>query len=241
MIIIHQVEGNRGRRAGLALAVLLLAAGAVGCASVQPAPPAPVTTPTYRVAPPDQLLINVLPEPALDRTVIVRPDGKISIDLVGDVDAAGRTTEDIAKEIQSRIGKFKRDAVVTVSVTSALSNTVTVLGEVGNPSAFPLTKDTRIIEAIGHVGGPTHLAATNRVRVIRTTENVTSITYVDLDAIQAGDLSTCIMVQGGDIIYVPPTVMAEAGYWLAGIFFPFQPLMGFGAQVAVKVFSGGGL
>jgi len=239
MNITSQVGGNRGRRAGLALGVLLLAAGAVGCAAAQPAPPAPISTPTYRVAPPDQLLISVLPEPVIDRTVIVRPDGKISIDLVGDVEAAGRTTEEIAKEIQTRIGKFKRDAVVTVSVTSALSSTVTILGEVDNPSSFPLTKDTRVIEALGKVGGPTHLAATNRIRVIRTTENVTSITNVDLDAIEAGDLRTCIMVQGGDIIYVPPTIMAEAGYWLAGIFFPFQQLLGFGSQVAVKVFSGG--
>ncbi len=239
MIITSQVEGNRGRRAGLALGALLWAASAVGCASVQPAPPAPITIPTYRVAPPDQLLINVLPEPAIDRTVVVRPDGKVSIDLVGDVDAAGRTTEEIAKEIQARIGKYKRDAVVTVSVTSALSVTVTVLGEVGNPTAFPLTKDTRVVEAIGHVGGPTHLAASNRVRVIRTSEGQANVILVDIDAIQGGDLRTNIMLAGGDVIYVPPTVLAEIGYALAGFFFPFQQLIGFGSQVAVKVFSGG--
>ena len=141
----------------LQISLLLVAMGGwMAACSTQLAPP-PVTpdAQTYRVGPPDQLFISILPDPVIERTAVVRPDGMISIDLIGDVQASGRTTEQIAEEIEQRVSRFKRDAKTTVSVASSQSIAVTVFGEVRDPGTFPLTSDTRVSEAIGLRGGTT--------------------------------------------------------------------------------------
>jgi len=209
-----------------------------GCAS-RTGPPAASPSQAYRVGPPDQLGITILPDPIIERQVVVRPDGMISIDLIGDVPASGRTTVEIASDIETRISRFKRNAKVTVSLAQSLSTQITVLGEVRNPSTFPLSRDTRVVEAIGRVGGPMFFAAKSRIRVIRPQADKTQVYRVNLDAMQKGDLSTNLMLQGGDVIYVPPTAMAWIGYKIRGIFFPFQQIFAFGARTAVSVYSGG--
>jgi polysaccharide biosynthesis/export protein len=225
------------RLAAPALA-LLCAAGLSGCAGTAGAPPGPQVS-AYRVGPPDQLHITILPEPVIERDVIVRPDGMISIDLIGDIAASGRTTEEIAGDIETRIGRFKRDARVTVALGAALSSEVTVLGEISRPSTFPLSRQTRVVEAMGTVGGTTVFSAKSRIRLIRTQDGKTTVYNVDLDAIEDGDLRTNYLLQGGDLVYVPPGVMASIGYAVQAVLFPFQQIFGFGASVTTKVFTGG--
>ena len=230
------------RAAGCALA-LLLAAGLSACAGTGGGPPAggPDASGAYRVGPPDQLKISILPDPVIEREVVVRPDGMISVDLVGDVPAAGRTTEDIGRDIETRIARFKRDARVTVALAAALSSEVTVLGEVGHPATFPLSRQTRVVEAIGTVSGTTTFAKVDDIRLIRAAEGKgkPGVYRVNLSAIQKGDLRTNYVLQGGDLIYVPPGRMAAIGYAIQAVLFPFQQLIGFGTSVATKVYTGG--
>jgi polysaccharide export outer membrane protein len=182
---------------------------------------------TFRVGAPDILSVVVLPEPVIALPqVVVRPDGMISIDLIGDVPAGGRTVEEIAADIERRIARFKRDASVTVSLAQANSTAVTVFGEVNRPSSFPLTKDTRIAEAIGMVGGETMFARTGKIRIVRTSGGETAVFDVDLNAIRGGDLSTNILLASGDIVYVAPNMFARIGYAMNSLFLPFQPLFG---------------
>jgi polysaccharide export outer membrane protein len=229
------------RHAGGAALALLLGLGLSACAGSGGGPPAggPDATGAYRVGPPDQLVISILPDPVIEREVVVRPDGMISVDLVGDVPAAGRTTEEIAADIESRIGRFKRDARVTVALGAALSSEVTVLGEVGRPSTFPLARQTRVVEAIGTVNGTTVFANKDSIRLIRTSEGKPAVYRVDLAAIQRGDMRTNYVLQGGDLLYVPPGAMASIGYAMQALLFPFQQLLGFGASVATTVYTGG--
>jgi polysaccharide export outer membrane protein len=220
----------------LAFATAPLLAACAGTGSGQP--PGPEVR-SYRVGPPDQLRVTIIPDPVIEREVVVRPDGKISIDLVGDIAASGRTTEEIAADIQTRIGRYKRDAQVTVALAAALSDQITVLGEVNQPSTFPLARQTRLVEAIGTVGGPTTFAAKGRIRLIRTQEGQTRVYTVNLKAIEKGNLSTNYVLQGGDLVVVPPGVMASIGYAVQAVLFPFQQIFGFGASVTTKVFTGG--
>lgn len=220
--------------AALLLTLVLTACGG----NMGGAPPGPQLV-AYRVGPPDQLMVTILPEPVIQREATVRPDGMISVDLLGDVPASGRTTEEIAEDIQNRISRFKRDARVTVSLRAALSTEITVLGEVGRPSTFPLSRQTRVVEALGTVGGTGVYAATSRLKLIRTTEGKTQVFTINLKAIQDGDLRTNYTLQGGDLIYAPPGYMASIGYTLQAVLFPFQQLLGFGGQVTTKVFTGG--
>jgi polysaccharide export outer membrane protein len=214
---------------GLALVALL---GAVGCATTPMPAPRAQGYETYRVGAPDRLTVSILPDPRIEREVVVRPDGMISLDLVGDVPAGGRTTEEIAKDVENRISRFKRGASVTVLVSQANSTAVSLLGEVRGNRSFPLAKETRVAEAIALAGGVNPFASTSHVRVIRGQGGETVVYKVDLDAIEAGDLSTNILLATGDIVYVPPTLWARFGYAVNAILFPFQPLIGVAHSVA---------
>jgi polysaccharide export outer membrane protein len=181
---------------------------------------------SYIVGAPDSLVVEVLPEPMMQYQVTVRPDGKITIPLIGEVAAGGHSITDIAADIEHRIRKFKKGALVTVSLGAAVSTDITVLGEVGAQSSFALVKATRIIEVIGQVGGVSNMASAGSVRVIRVEHGMSVIYEVDVKAIRRGDQSTNIMLKPGDIIYVPPTVLAKIGYVIQQILFPFQPVLG---------------
>jgi polysaccharide export outer membrane protein len=233
----RHVRRPRAARPAPALPALLALALAA-CAGTGGAPPGPEPG-AYRVGPPDALHITVLPEPVIERDVVVRPDGMISIDLIGDIAAGGRTPEEIASDIQTRIARYKRDAHVTVSLAQALSSQVTVLGEVTRPSTFPLTRETRLVEALGTVGGTGVYADKNSIRVIRGTEGRTQVLAVNLEAIERGDLRTNYLLQGGDLVYVPPGAMATIGYALQAVLFPFQQVFGFGSRVSTTVLTGG--
>jgi polysaccharide biosynthesis/export protein len=228
----------RSHRRILVWAATVALLGACASTGAPPPPPLPTAQP-YRVGPPDQLEIHVLPEPVIERTVVVRPDGMISIDLVGDIPASGRTTEEIAGDIKRRIQRFKRDASVTVSLRQSLSTEITVLGEVSRPATFPLTRETRVVEAIGLVGGPRLFAAKTRIRVIRFEDGQTRVYQTDLRAIERGDLSSNYLLVPGDIVVVPPTRVASVGYTLSALFFPINQLFGTGARATTTVMTGG--
>lgn len=225
-----------GRRIVL-LSVLLLMS-AIGCAGVQGSPPpAAPQTQGYVVGAPDELSILILPDPVIDRSVVVRPDGMISVDLVGDIQAAGRSPLEIASEIQEQIARFKRDAVVNVTVVSSPSPFVTIYGEVSRPGIFPLDTETRVSEAIGRVGGTRPFANLDGVRLIRSTGGETLVLDIDLAAIQKGDLATNRVVREGDLIVVAPTLLAKVGDAMQMLLFPFQPLLS-GAATAGSTGTG---
>jgi polysaccharide export outer membrane protein len=216
-------------------ALVLLSA----CAT--PSAPPASSTPglAYLVGPPDQLTVTVLPEPEIRREVVVRPDGMISVDLIGDVPAAGRTPQQIAEDIETRIARYKRDARVTVALGASRSSQVTVLGEVNRQATFPLERETRLVEAIGSVGGANRFAAKSRVRIVRAGGTEPLVMGADLTAIEQGDLRTNVVLRGGDVIVVPATAWASIGYALQAIFFPIQQVFGLGAGATTTVISGG--
>ena len=225
-----RIRSGLERRALAALASL--AALALACQTPLRPPPAARPYENYRVGASDRLAIAILPDPAIAREAVVRPDGKISIDLVGDVPASGRTVDEIARDIEERIGRFKRGASATVSVLEPRSTSITILGEVRGNRSFPLQKETRVVEAIGIAGGTAPFASLGNVRVIRSEGDNTSVYRVNLKAIQAGDLATNLVLLPGDIVYVPPTLLARVGYAVQAVLFPFQPLLGVATSVA---------
>jgi polysaccharide export outer membrane protein len=217
------------RQAGRSVAALcfgLLLLGSIGCFSPSLVPP-PIAPPIqgYVVGAPDTLFITILPEPEISREVRVRPDGMISIDLIGDVQAAGRTPVEIAQVIQQEIGRYKRDAAVNVAVVNSPSQFVTIYGEVARPGTFELATETRVTEAIGRVGGTLPFASLNNIRVIRTNGIDTEVMAIHLKDIKQGDLSTNFVIQEGDLVVVPPTWLARVGYVVQMLFFPFQPVV----------------
>jgi polysaccharide export outer membrane protein len=227
--------GARRHSVGLGIALLgLLAVAAAGCSTTPAPPPKAGSHAAYRVGAPDNLTVTILPDPVIRNEVVVRPDGMISVELIGDVPAGGRTAEEIAADVENRIARYKRDAKVTIAVDAAQSTAITVLGEVRTQRSFPLQKETRVAEAIGEVGGASGwgFANTRNIRVIRSEGGETAVYTVDLSAIQKGDLRTNIVLVRGDIVFVPSTAWAKVGYVIQAVLFPFQPFLGIATAAA---------
>jgi polysaccharide export outer membrane protein len=214
----------RAGRVALGIAVALT----VGCATTKPSPPPATQAPglPYKVGANDTLSIKVLPDPPIEREARVRPDGMISMDLIGDVQAAGRTPEEIRADIEQRMAEYRQAPNVTVAVDVVSSTAIAVTGEVGGPSLFPLERETRVSEAVAQAGGATQLAAASRVRLIRrSSAGETQLFLTNLAEIQRGNTESDVVLERGDLIYVPPAYTVVVGYNIRRIFYPFEVLL----------------
>ena len=210
-------------RSLLALGLVVGSLVAVGCASGPKGSDQPLGTEAYRIGPSDKLTINVLPEPAMNiEEIPVRPDGKVSIDLIGDVPAAGRTTDEVAADIAQKISAYRESPSVSVQVISPASNTISVIGEVKTPGSFGLERDVRVSEAVALAGGQTEFGATSRVRVVRRDASGTALSLVNLDHIKAGDGSTDMLLRKGDLVVVPAAYPVVAGYEIRKFLYPLE-------------------
>jgi len=228
-------QPGRIPRGATALIAGVAAATALGCTTTLTPPPTVEAPLSYRVGAPDGLLITILPEPVINASVTVRPDGMITVPLIGDVPAKNRTIPEIAADIEERIARFKRDPNVSVALSAAVSPEIVVLGEVRRQGAFPLVKETRALEAMGLVGGTNEFGWDSRIRVIRFRDGVVKIMRVNLSAMRKGDLSTNLMIEPGDFIYVPPTPWAWVGHAMNALLYPFSPVMGFARSIGANL------
>lgn len=121
----------------------------------------------YVIAPGDGLRVSVWKEPALSGELLVRPDGKISIALLGDVQAAGLTPMELANEISKSMLRFMMDPQVSVVVSTIHQDSVYLLGEVGKKGAINLTPGMTLLEAISRAGGLTDYAKKSKIYILR--------------------------------------------------------------------------
>jgi polysaccharide biosynthesis/export protein len=153
---------------------MLILIGSVGCQKAVPSQ-TPIETPTvateFLLGPEDVLEIVVWRNQDLSRTVVVRPDGMISMPIIGDVQAAGLTPDQLADRITKRLKDFKENPSVSVSVKEVNSYTVFLLGEVAKPGKYQLKSYTTILQAISMAGGFTPFASRNKLQVVRHITN----------------------------------------------------------------------
>jgi polysaccharide export outer membrane protein len=127
----------------------------------------PATSPAYRIGPDDSLQITVWKEPSLSGTFLVRPDGMISLVLLGDVRAAGVTPMHLASDITERLKKFLQDPLVAVTVQQANSQKVYILGEVQHVGPLEMSTDMSPLQAIAAAGGLTPYANKGKIYILR--------------------------------------------------------------------------
>lgn len=202
----------RPPRAVAALAGLLALAG---CAANPPppvavAPGGPIAVASeYVIGPGDTLGIFVFRAPELSVDVPVRPDGRISLPLVQDIQAAGRTPAVLATEIGQRLREFVRDPNVTVTVRSFVgpaSRQVRVIGEATEPTAIPYRDGMTVLDVLIATRGLTRFAAGNRATIVRrdTPDGTPQIIPVRLAAlVRDGDISQDIPLRPGDTLIIP--------------------------------------
>jgi polysaccharide export outer membrane protein len=234
-VSVGQRRGVRATVSARDAGLLLAAAFASGCAIQQTSavPSVPESVP-YRIGPSDELVVRVLPDPPIEREVVVQPDGTFAFDLIGEVRATSRTPAEVAAEIEERIAEYRVSPSVTVSLNRAASSSVTVIGEVNKPGMYPVERDLRVTDAIARAEGETVYAAASRARLIRR-EGEQATTYVaNLDRIHGGDLETDFVVLRGDLIYVPPAATVSVGYHMMRILYPLEVL----ARILLAPFTG---
>jgi polysaccharide export outer membrane protein len=163
----------------------------------------------FLIGPEDVLDITVWRNADLSKQVTVRPDGMITMPLIGDVRASGRTAEELAEEITKRLKEFKESPSVAVSVKEVNSYYVYVLGEVSKPGKMQLKSHTTVLQAIAQAGGFTQFASRNSMQVLRMVQNGSGelkqiripLSYSDLVA-GKGEVGNFIM-RTGDTLVVP--------------------------------------
>lgn len=203
--------------------VLILTAACVMPAMAQssvaektpPQPPIPAmagdTTPksattdaNYIIGGQDVLDVSVWKEPEISRVVPVRPDGKISLPLLNDVQAAGLTPAQLAAQITESLKKYVTNPQVTVIVTTINSQRVYILGEVTRPGAFPLLPNMTVLQALSSAGGFTQFAREKNIYVLRNQDGKQVKHPFNYKSVVSGkDTDQNIVLKPGDTIVVP--------------------------------------
>ena len=191
--------------------VVLLVSITVGLGCSKPdviIPPGPPEE-GFVLGPEDVIEVVVWRTPDLSRQVIIRPDGKVSLPLIGDVPASGMTADQLAHDITERMKAYKENPSVSVNVVEVNSYYVFVVGEVTTPGKLPMRSYTTILQALALAGGFSEFASRNDIQVIRNVTNAEGkikelripLRYDDLISEEGGFYN--LTLKSGDTIVVP--------------------------------------
>lgn len=205
-----KIRVDRLSRAAGWLAGVLCVGLLAACATDNKFPPAPVAANTqdynYLVGPGDMINIIVWRNPELSMSVPVRPDGKISTPLIDELDAQGKTSVAIARDVEEKLSKYVRDPVVTVIVTTFVGpydQQIRVVGEAAKPQALPFKYHMTVLDVMIAVGGLTDFANGNDATILRAAEGGKQYSVRLSDLIRRGDVSANVEMRPGDILIIP--------------------------------------
>ncbi len=153
----------------------------------------------YLIGPEDVLFVRTWREVDFTQAVAVRPDGKITMPLIGDLQAAGLTPLQLTVDLKDKLGKYINNPDVTVSVTEVRSKKYFIDGEVGRPGAYPLVSPTNVLEALSIASGFREFAKQNDIRILRGSK---SFKFNYKDVIKGKHLEQNIYLENGDHVIV---------------------------------------
>jgi polysaccharide export outer membrane protein len=188
--------------------VLLLVSG---CATTKHAPPpspiVPASSEKYIIGPGDTLQVFVWRYPEVSTTVPVRPDGRITMPLVEDMQAVGKTSTQLARDLEQALDKYLKGPVVTVTITQfvgTFKEQIRVVGQAVKPQALTYRDELSLLDVMIEVGGLTEFAAGNKAKLVRRTGNSQQTYDLRLaDLLDKGDMSANIAMQPGDSVVIP--------------------------------------
>jgi polysaccharide biosynthesis/export protein len=190
----------------LGIGIGLLACTSVGSAEEPPASRAASAAPEYRIGPGDQLEIFVFNQPELSVKVPVRPDGLVSSPLVENMQAAGRTPSELAREMEKTLSQYVRSPTVNVIVTSFVGTydaQIRVVGQAANPQSLPYRAGMTLLDVMIAVGGLGKFAAGNRAKIVRNIDGKSTEIKVKLNRLLDGDVKSNVEMRPGDVLIIP--------------------------------------
>lgn len=190
------------------LALMLMASSVAACATRYPPAPVSAASPDYRyvIGALDTVNIVVWRNPELSGSFSVRPDGRISTPLVQDIPALGRNPAELASDLEKALGKYIRDPVVTVIVTSFAGSSneqIRIIGEAAKPQAVSYRQNMTLLDVIILVGGLTDFADGNKAVLVRGSEKGKQYSVRLGDLVRRGDISANVDVRPGDVLIIP--------------------------------------
>lgn len=174
-------------------------------ANTSSAPSSASASSSYIIGPGDLLAINVLHEPEVSQKVPVRMDGKITMPLIGEIQASGMVPSNLQQTIAAKLHDYIKDAEVTVVVEEIKSRQFSVMGEVEHPGTFPLVKPTTVLEGLAQAGAFRDFAKVKKIHILRKTPEGTTLTlpFNYKEVSKGKNESENIQLQAGDTIIVP--------------------------------------
>ncbi|MEW6075261.1 MAG: polysaccharide biosynthesis/export family protein [Candidatus Omnitrophota bacterium] len=176
--------------------------------------------PEYLIGPYDILQISVWQNKDLDQEVVVRPDGKISFPLVGDMDAEGSTITELDSALTEKLREYVRYPEVSISLKKLGGQKVIVLGEVSSPGVYGVSGTRTVLEAVGLAGGFTKDAVPSAAVLIRGGFTSPDAKRINLSRALKGDLSQNLVLTADDIVFIPKKFIANLNYFLNQILDP---------------------
>jgi polysaccharide export outer membrane protein len=158
----------------------------------------------YRLHAGDSITVSVWKELELQRKVIIRPDGRFSFPLAGEVQAAGRSAEQVRLDIEAKLKKYIPEAVVAVLVEDVSGNRIYVVGQVNKPGMYVMNPELTVLQALSLAGGGTPFAKLDNISVIRGTGTAQKTLPFRYDQVVEGKaMQQNIMLESGDVVLVP--------------------------------------
>lgn len=165
-------------------------------------PPVPVDA--YLVQPGDSLEISIWKEESLLRDVFVRPDGGLSFPLVGEIQASGKSVEELRVLVTEKLKKYIPDPVVTVSLQGIGGNQIFIIGQVNRPGGFVANRYMDVVQALSNAGGMTPFASVNKIKILRRVNGeLEAIPFRYGDIEKGKNLEQNIILKSGDVVLVP--------------------------------------
>lgn len=184
-------------------ALLLALPGGTAAQSLSSSTNAAPVTAEYRLVPGDKVRIEVYKDAQLSQSVQIRPDGKITLPLIGDVTAVDQTPTELRQAITTSLKEYMTNPSVTVIVVETVVPTAYVMGEVRAPGSVPLQREMTVLQALALSGGLTEFAKSGDIRVLRkTSTGIETIPFRYKDALK-GDAKALVYLRPGDTVVVP--------------------------------------
>jgi polysaccharide export outer membrane protein len=173
-------------------------------APAAPAAAAPANGPPYTIQPGDTLTVSVWNEKELQADVLVRPDGGLSFPLAGDIQASGRTVDDVRKLIETGLKHYIPSPAVSVAVKQIGGNFIYIIGKVNRPGQFSFSKPLDVMQALALAGGTTSFAAVDDIRILRRdAAGLSTLEFHYKDVEKGRNLEQVILLRSGDTVVVP--------------------------------------
>ncbi|NMC73187.1 MAG: polysaccharide export protein [Geobacteraceae bacterium] len=159
--------------------------------------------PGYQIGPGDILDISVWKDEALSRSVVVLPDGTISFPLVGKVEVAGRTVQQVREKMVQELSRYVPELELTIDVKQSNSMIVYVIGRVNAPGRQILNSNVTVLQALAMAGGLNPFANRNKIKIFRKEGDAKSVLTFRYNDVMDGNLETNVELRRGDVIVVP--------------------------------------